>query len=437
MGNEALIVIMFVALLVGLFLGGHLAFVLGAVGIGVGYFGWGPGMLPLFTVRMYGLMGNYILVAIPLFVFMGCVLERSGLAEDLYGGMETLFRRLKGGLASGTVVISASIAACTGIIPTGIFSAGVLALPSMLKRNYDAPLSLGTIAAGGCLGIIIPPSVMLVFYASQTNLSVGRLFLAAFSPGFLLAALYIVYITIICTLRPQLAPTVRVEGRTSATQYLRAIRGFVPIIFLIGTVLGVIILGIATPTEAAGTGALGAIVIAAAYRRLSWEVIKTAAFRTLSIMGMVGAIMLGAICFSTVFLGLGGKEVVENIFVTLHLSPMQQLGSMMFIMFILGMFIDWWGILYLVIPIFTPIAAQMGWDPVWFALLMCLNLQMAFLTPPFGYALFYVKGIAPREITTGDVYRGCFPFVGLQALGLVLCIVFPQIVLWLPNLVFK
>jgi tripartite ATP-independent transporter DctM subunit len=311
----------------------------------------------------------------------------------------------------------------------------LLAVPSMLKRNYDKGLATGVVCAGGSLGILIPPSVMLVMYGPMANLSVARLFAAALFPGLVLSFLYLVYIGMRCWLQPTSAPAISVEDRSATGFKLlrRTAMHMLPPLFLIAAVLGTIIGGIASPTEASGVGAFCAMLVAAAYRRLNLQSVKEAAHTTLIVTVMVFFIIIGAQIFNAVFLYLGGGTLIKNMLIALPLGRWFVLATMMFILFIMGFFISWQGLLYVIVPIFLPVVMALGFDPLWFALLVCLNLQMSFLTPPFAYAIFFVKGASPPEITTWDIYRGVIPFVALQALGVTICILFPEIILWLPR----
>ncbi|MBW2147641.1 MAG: TRAP transporter large permease subunit [Deltaproteobacteria bacterium] len=439
MSGEVLILLMFVGMIVGIFMGAPIAFVLGTLSIVFGLIGWGPDSFQMFVIRIWGVMQNFVLVAIPLFVFMGFVLEKAGLAEDLYDSMEALIgRRVRGGLAIGTIAFSTIIATCTGIVATAVVTAGVLSLPSMFKRGYNKELAMGSVAAGGTLGILIPPSIMLIFYAAESGMSAGKLFLAAFGPGFLLSAIYMTYIGIICTVRPQLAPApAEGVGAVSFREYLRLFKGIIPVLGLILCVLGVIILGIATPTEAAGTGALGSLIVAAAHRRLNWRLVWDSALRTMENVGMMGLIISGAVSFASVFLGLGGEDIVMDVIDALGLGPIGVVAFALIIVFFLGMLIDWVGILYICLPLFLSLVEVMEINPLWFALLICVMLQTAWLTPPFGFSLFFLRSIVPPEITFGSIIRSCLPFVGLQILGIILLIIFPKIIVWLPSLVYK
>ena len=453
--NEIVIALMFVALLTGLIgLGLHLGFILGAIAIIAGFIGWGgTEFLAIFPIRIWGLMHNYILVAVPLFVFMGYMLERSGFGEDLFGGVEIMFGGFRGGMAITTIAICTVLAATTGIVATGVIMAGVLALPSMLRRGYHKGLALGSIAAAGTLGILIPPSIMLVFYASQTGLSVGKLFLGAFGPGLTLSALFIGYVIVMTTIRPKWAPKmgevpeVELPGlppsdaieriMRSRHPRIRAFRGLFPVALLLMAVLGSIILGIASPTEASASGAGGAIVIAALYRKLSFQNLRDTAMRTVGTMGMFGVIVIGAMSFTAIFSGLGGRQIVYALLTGLDINPLTLLLLMLFIVIVLGMFIDWVAILLILLPTMVPIQMAMGWDTLWFGMLICVTLQTAWLTPPFGYSLFFLRGLNIPGVTMLDITKGCIPFIFLQMIGVGLVIAFPQIVLWLPNLVIK
>ena len=438
MSSELLIALMFASLVIGIFAGVHVAFVLGTVSIVFGLIGWGPGCLSMFAIRIWGVMNNFVLVAIPLFVFMGFILERSGLAEDLYDSMEVLFGRLPGGLAIGTIAFATIIATCTGIVATAVVTAGLLALPSMFKRGYQKEIAMGSVAAGGTLGILIPPSIMLIFYAGESGLSAGKLFSAALGPGFLLSFLFMIYVGIRCYLNPNLAPPPEKRKKhESFWAYLKLIRGLFPVLGLILCVLGAIIFGIATPTEAAGTGALGAMIVAALYRKLSFSLIWNAALKTIENIGMIMLLILAAVAFASVFLGLGGEELVMQIVNSLGLDSFGVIVLALATILFFGMFIDWAGILYITLPIFIPLIQDKGIEPLWFALLMCTTLQTAWLTPPFGFSIFFIRSIVPPEITYTRIVKANLPFVALQIGGIALCILFPQIILFLPNLLFK
>ena len=439
MSPEILIILMLVMMVVGVFSGAPIAIVLGVVSLVTGLLAVGPRILPIFIIRIWGVMQNHVLVAVPLFVFMGFIFERAGVAEELYSAMEDLFRRVRGGLALGTIVFTTLLATCTGIVATSVVAAGALALPAMFRRNYNKELAMGSVAAGGTLGILIPPSIMLVFYGAESGLSVGRLFLAAVTPGLLLSTLYMSYIALRCHVQPELAPLPQREQgtRSPIRKLIKLAKGLLPISGVILSILGVIIFGIATPTEAAGAGVVGALIVAAFYKRLTWAVVKYACLKAVEVVGMAMLIIAGALCFASIFLAVGGDDVIVGIVEGLAFGPYGLVIFVLVIVFMLGMFIDWVGILYICMPVFLPIIRTAGIDELWFALLVCVTLQTAWLTPPFGFSLFFLKGITPPDITFASIIRGCAPFVGVQILCVILLLVFPTIVTWLPSLVWS
>ena len=428
---------MFFGLIAGLLMGHSLAFVLGGLAVIFGFLGWGPSCFYMFVGRIYDIMDNYILLAIPLFIFMARLLDGSGVAEKLFDAMRYLFGPVRGGIAIAVVVVSTLFGACTGIIGASVVTMGLLALPVMLRYGYDKRLSCGCITAGGALGILIPPSIMLIIMGNQANLSVGKLFAGAIGPGLVLSGLYIGYILIKCGFNPELGPPISIEDRRAVSGReigVMVVRSMVPPMILIIGVLGSIFFGIATPTEASGVGAMLAFVLVLAYRRFTWksfyEVIKGTAVTT----SMVLIILVGATCFTGVFLGLGGGDVVKSFILGVGFGKWGTFVVMMLILFVLGMFIDWIGIVMIVFPIFLPIADQLGFDRLWFVVIIAVMLQDSFLTPPFGYALFYLKGVAPPEVKTKDIYWGSFPFWRLMELGLIICVLFPETITWLPSI---
>lgn len=432
------IIIMFVALVVLLFLGFPLAISLGSLGIIFGLLWIGPNCLSMFAYRCYGIMVNMVLIAVPLFILMASFLERSGIAEVALDGMRAITGPLRGGLVVAVVLTCTLMGAGTGIIATGIVTMGLVAAPSMLRYGYQKELTTGVICASGTLGILIPPSIMLVFMGAQTGQSVGKLFMAGVGPGLLLSGLYISYALIRCGFRPDLGPPVPIEERRLVpirSRLLLFTKGALPMIVLIFAVVGSIFLGIATPSEASAIGAFAALLMMAAYGKFTFSAINSAVTETLKVTSMVMLIFVGASCFTGTFMRIGGGRVISTMLLALP-SEWVVLVVMMTIIFLLGMFIDWLGILLLVIPIFMPIVIELGFDPLWFILVVAVNLQMAFLTPPFGYALFFMKGTAPPEVTMMHIYRGIVPFVALQILGLVLVILFPSIITWLPGIMF-
>jgi tripartite ATP-independent transporter DctM subunit len=433
--------ILMIILLVMLIMLGHpVAFTVGGVALLFGAFAWGGlGTFDVLSKNVYGVMDNYIFTAIPMFVFMGAILERSGIGEIMYGAMHRVMGGLRGGLALATVFICTLFAASTGIIATGIITMGLLALPAMLKRHYDNELASGAVMAGGTLGILIPPSIMLIVMGALASLSVGKLFMAAVFPGLILSGLYMCYITLICFLRPGMGPSLPPEERTmSVKERLKiSITSISPSIGLIFAVLGSIFFGIASPTEAASVGALGGIIIAILYRKLNWQVIKEACYETMLSYGMIIWILIGANCYAAIFLGLRGDTMVSNLLLGLELSRWMILTIILTIIFILGMVMEWIAIVIIGLPIFLPIIIALKFDPLWFCVLFAVVLQTAFLTPPYGGALFILKGIAPKEITMGNIWRGAYLFIPFQIITVILCVLFPQIILWLPSLMIK
>ncbi len=429
-------IIMLVILFILVIGGVQLAFALILVAVIFGITFMGMTVFYMFPLTIFGVMQNEILIAIPLFVFMGTILEKTGMAEQAYEDLHKLFGPVRGGLAVATVISGALFAMATGVIAATVTIMTLMAVPSMLKRNYDKGLATGVVCAGGSLGILIPPSVMLLMYGPMANISVSNLFAAAFLPGFLLAFLYISYILIRCWLQPTLAPAISSVELGSTNRYkllLHTMLHMLPVFLLIVAVMGSIIGGIASPTEASAVGALASMLIAIGYHKLNFQNVKNAAQTALIISSMVFFIIFAAGMFDSVFLYLGGGAYIKSMLIGLPLGRWFVLFIMMFILFILGFFISWQGLLYVVVPIFLPVATTLGFNPLWFAILVAVNLQMSFLTPPFAYAIFFVKGSAPPEITTVDIYRGVIPFVILQMIGLILIIIFPSIVLWLPH----
>lgn len=431
--------LMFAGLLIGLFMGHPLAFILGGLAVIFGLISWGTAAFFTFANRIVGIMDNFILAAIPLFIFMANLLQHSGVADNLFLSLRYLMGPVRGGVAMAVIVVCTVFAACTGVIGASVVTMALLAMPIMLKYGYDKSLTAGTICAGGTLGILIPPSIMLVLMGDQTGLSVGKLFLGGILPGVILSILYISYIAIVCGRRPELGPPLSVEERMAVPVKKRismALVNLVPPTLLIIGVLGAIFSGIATPTEASGVGAFLALLMTIAYRRFSWKMFTEVVLATGRTVSMVMIILVGASCFTGVFMGIGGGEVLGNLIMTLGMgNKWLILFIMMFIIFILGALIDWIGIIYITFPIFLPIVEKLGFDLLWFVVCVSVNLQNSFLTPPFGYALFYLKGVAPPEVTTEDVYRGIVPFIILMLIGLLICILFPKWILYLPSLI--
>ena len=446
MSPEFLTVAMFATLIVAICLGHPLAYTLAAVAALFGLLDNGfniPALFDMFANNTWGLMNNYVLVAIPLFILMAQLLDRSKVADQLFEALYVVLGGLKGGLGLAVVVVCTVFAATTGIIGASVVAMGLLATPALLKKGYQKELTSGIICAAGTLGILIPPSIMMVVYGGLTGLketSVGNLFAGSIFPGLLLAGLYFLYILVRCQLQPELGPPISREeaGRWSAAQkWAMTLKSMIPPLALILAVMGTILAGVATPTEAAGMGAAGAAVLAIFNRKFTWTVIKESCFATLKTTSMVMMLFIGGKFFSTVFLSMGGGDVVADVLVGSGLNRWVALFIMMAIVFLMGMFIDWAAILLVTVPIFMPIAMELDFNPLWFSLLMCVNLQTSFLTPPFGYALFYFKGVAPEGYTMMHIYRGILPFVLLQLIGLMLIALFPAIVTWLPAIFFS
>jgi tripartite ATP-independent transporter DctM subunit len=386
--------------------------------------------------RIFGIMANYTLLAIPYFIFMGAMLEKSGIAERLLETMGILFGRLRGGLALAVVIVGALLAASTGVVAATVVAMGLISLPVMLRYGYNKELASGVIVASGTLGQIIPPSVVLVVLADQLGISVGDLFIGSLIPGLLMAGAFAVHVLIVAWLRPDAAPALPLEVRSLGGKALgrRVLLAMLPPLFLILLVLGSIFFGIATPTEAGAIGSLGAIILAGANRQLSWRAFKQTCDATLRITSMVIFILLGSTAFSLVFRGLNGDRFM---FDTLSNLPGGQIGFLvvsMVVVFVLGFFIDFFEIAFIIVPLFAPVAETLGLNLVWYGVILGANLQASFLTPPFGFALFYLRGVAPPEITTGQIYRGAIPFILLQLLVLALIITFPGLVNFLPSL---
>ena len=439
---ELTTILMLGGVVVGAFTGFPLAFVLGSLGLIFGFLRWGPQIMELLYSRAIdGVLLNYTFLAVPCFVFMGIMLERSGIAERLFDALYVWLGGIRGGLAVITVLIGTIMAATVGIIAASVTMLAVVALPAMLKRGYSKSLATGSVCAGGCLGILIPPSIMLVLYGPMAQISVGKLFFGAFIPGFTLSTLYIGYILIRSLLQPSIAPSVPVEQRAVPFMKKTAMlmTALVPPALLILAVLGTIFFGIAPPTEAAGIGAFAATVLVIAYRRFSFQVLREVALETLRICGFILIVVVMAFTFVGVFLGTGGGDVVTELILATPGGRWGGFGIIMFICFILGFFLDWIGIIFLLVPIATPIGAALEFDPLWFAMMICVNLQMSFMTPPFAYAIFIVRGAIPSElgVTTADIIRGVIPFVILIMVGLGLCIAFPSIITWLPGMMIK
>ncbi|WP_456382621.1 TRAP transporter large permease [Hydrogenimonas sp.] len=426
--------LMFLTALVFLLLGIPVAFAFGGVAILFALlFPWDVGLevFELLPFRIYGIMQNFTLMAVPLFIFMGLVLEKSKMAEDLLESMGKLFGPVRGGLAISTVLVGAILAASTGIVGASVVMMGLITLPIMLKHRYDPKLASGTIVASGTLGQLIPPSVVLIVLGDVMYVSVGDLFKAAVMPGLLLTSLYILYILILSWLRPDVAPAMEREPIPYGTLLRQAGRAILPPLLLIVAVLGSIFAGIASPTESAAVGVVGAVILTMLKGTFRFGILRYASIETVKLSAMIFMILIGATAFSLVFNAFDGGDFVHRFFT-------EELGSRwtfilvtMAVIFVLGFFVDFIEISFIVVPILVPIAASFGIDPIWFAILIAMNLQASFLTPPFGFALFYLKGAAGDRVTTGQIYRGVVPFILLQVTALAIVMLWPQIIYWI------
>ncbi|GGE73626.1 tripartite transporter large subunit [Streptosporangium jomthongense] len=423
---------MFLSLLLLLLSGMPLAFVLISLAVLFTILLWGLDALVLTVLQTYDVMTSDVLLAIPLYVLMASILQRSGIIEALYKAMEHWFRRLPGGLAVGTIAICTVMAAMTGIVGAAVAAMGILALPSMLRRGYDEKLALGVICAGGTLGILIPPSIITIVYAATAQISVGKMFAAGIVPGMVLSGLYVSYVVIRTMLRPSLAPAPD-NITVSWLEMFRSLKSLFLPTLIVFSVLGSIYAGIATPTEAAAVGVVGAMLSAMLQGQFTMANLSDAAMDTLRVTTMIMWITIGAKIFVSIFTGTGGADSLLMFIENLELNRWLVVLSMMGILVLLGLFLDEIGIILLCVPVFMPIIAAFGFDPVWFGVLFLITAQMAYITPPFGYTLFYIKGVLPPGIGMETVYRAILPFLVLQIMALILFMLFPDLVTWLPD----
>jgi len=436
MSIEVITLLLFICLFALIFLGVPLAFALGSVAIIFSYFLLGHKSLYMLTSRTSGAMFNYVMLAVPLFMFMANVLERSGLADDLYHAFHVWMGPIRGGLAIGTVLICTAMAAMSGVSAAAVLTMGIIAVPAMLKRGYDKSMVLGSTMAGGALGQLIPPSVLMVVYGGMAGVSVGKLFMGGVFPGLLLSGLFILYIAVRSFIQKDIAPALPLEERRQITWRMKfvALKAIILPALLIVGVLGSIFQGVATPTEAAAIGAFGSILCGLIYGRLSRQVIKDACLNTLKSTCMVMWIMIGSLLFVSLYFGVGGADFVKDTLVGIKLSRWVIILGMQLVIFLLGCLMDPAGIVMLCTPLWIPVIKALGFDPLWFGVLFIVNLEMSYLTPPFGYNLFYMKSIAPEGVTMVDIYRSVTPFVALQAVGLAICMIFPELITWLPGM---
>lgn len=436
--SVVLICCMFGLMLVGLVLGQELAFVLGGVGVLVGWVAWGDPGVSIAMTKVYDQMQSYSMVAIPMFVLMANFLTHSKVADGLFISIRYLFGPMKGGLGLAVIVVSTVFAATTGIVGASVVTMGMLSIPVLLRSGYKPSLACGMVCAGGSLGILIPPSIMLVSMGAYAEVSVGKIFFAAIVPGLLLSLCYIIYVMVICHIHPDWGPAMSAEELAEMPLKKRitgSLVNLVPPLLLIIAVLGSIFGGVATPTEAAGVGAFFALALAIAYKQFSWKMMQDSLIDTAKTTAMVFIILFGAAAFTGVFLSLDGDKIIANMVMNMGIGKWGAFTIMMTIVFVLGCFIDWLGIVMIVFPIFLPIMDLFGIDRLWLVAVTAVMLQTCFMTPPFGFALFYIKGIVPENVKIGEIYRGVIPFILIIAVVVVLCTVFPGIVTWLPTMV--
>ena len=457
--NEIMVIAMFLSFIALLFTGIPVAWVLAGIGIIFAFIGQFADVymdtmtgldyttLGLVVNRLYKIMDNWILVALPMFIFMGIMLDKSGVAEKLMHSMQELFGRVRGGLAVTVTAIGIILAASTGIIGASVVLLAVMSLPSMTKQGYSMPLALGTIASAGTLGILIPPSIMLVIMADQLGLSVGDLFMGAVIPGLMLGAMYITYILIYAYVKPNAAPVPKDAKAVTWPVVANVLKAVLPTLLLIFVVLGSIFGGFATPTEASGVGALGATLLAAYNRRFSIPVLKEVMGGTLNTTAYIFAIFIGATCFALVLRELGGDELIESFLTGLPFGPYGIIFFILGVIFLLGFFLDWIEITLIILPLLAPVISALGLgidgygvvdnpELVWFVMLVAMALQTSFLTPPVGFALFYLKGVCPPNVKLSDIYKGVIPFICLQLIALFVLVLWPQLVLWLPAIAY-
>jgi len=434
MGIETLSLLMLGYMAALLLLGVPFAFMLGATALVFGYWQFGEAVLFLIGSRYYSFLNEFILLSIPMFVLMAALIERTGMATRLFDAMQAVAGRLRGGVAIQTLIVAVVIAATTGIIGGEIVMLGLVALPQMLRLHYNQNLAIGVVCAGGSLGTMIPPSIVLIFYGLTANVSIGDLFAASLVPGLLLAGIYVLYVFTLCTLRPDYAPRAMSEERKSTMSGVQIMIALGGPLVIVASVLGTIYLGVASISEASAMGVLAVLVLGLAQGDLRLVDLRDALIRTGKTCGMLIWLTLGATALIGVYNLMGGIRFVSDLFSGLGLSPPMTILLMLLVFFVLGLFIDWLGILFLTMPVFVPLVVEMGYSPVWFGVMFCLAMQVSYLTPPFGWAALYLKSVAPPGITLAQIYRALVPFIGLQIIAIALVFAFPSLALWLPSL---
>ncbi len=433
-----LAMIMFCTVFVLLLLGYPVAFTIGGTAMIFGLIGFGPGFFGLLPLRIWGTMSNFVLLAVPLFIYMGVMLERSGLAEELLETMGLVFAKIRGGLAISVVIVGALLGASTGIVGATVVTMGLLSLPTMIKRGYSKTLATGTVAASGTLGQIIPPSIVLVLLGDIMSVPIGDLFVGALIPGLILVFLYIIYISIMAYVKPESAPQIpqeELDNISKSEMRKMVFTCLIPPLFLICSVLGTIFAGIASPTEAAALGAVGATILTVAKGRFNLKTAMEVMTSTTKLTCMVFIILIGATTLGLVFRGLGGDTAVQILITGLPYGKWGILAIFMGVIFVAGFFLDFFEIVFIFVPILAPIMVKIGVEPLWLAVLIAVNLQTSFLTPPFGFSLFYLKGVAPEGVETTDIYKGIIPFVMIQVVAMAILCFFPEVVTWLPQVV--
>ena len=439
MTDPQVALMMLLLLLVFIMIGFPIAFTLAAMAIFFGYYAMGPHIFELLVQNTYDIMTNDVLTAVPLFLFMGYIVERANILDRLFFSIQVAAKHVPASMAVATLITCAMFATATGIVGAVVTLMGLLAFPAMLKAGYDTKLSSGVICAGGCLGILIPPSVMLILYGATSGTSVVRLYAAALFPGFLLAGLYVLYVVGRAVINPKLAP--KLPKEETDVPFFQVVymllTSFFPLAVLIMSVLGAILFGLATPTEAAAVGALGALVLAAGYRALTWQRLKEGVFLTARTSAMVCYLFIGSWTFASIFAYLGGEDLIERWVLGMNLTPLTFLLLTQFIIFLLGWPLEWTEIIVIFVPIFLPLLPHFDVDPIFFGMLVALNLQTAFLTPPMAMSCYYLKGIAPPHVEIMEIFKGALPFCAMVFIAMVILYMFPGIALWLPAQIYN
>jgi tripartite ATP-independent transporter DctM subunit len=426
---------MFLCLFALLTLGVPIAFSLAGIALTFAFFLWGPGALNIVVSAAWGAMNNFVIIAVPLFIFMAYILQKTNVVEDLYDAVFKWSGGLRGGLAIATILVGAILGAVSGVVAAGVIGLGLIGLPQMLRHGYDKKMALGCVLSGGTLGQLIPPSTNMVLYGCVTGVSIGGLFAGGLAAGGVLAALYIGYVLIRALIDPDFAPALPPDERASTREKLLAFKKVFFPSLLIAIVLGSILLGVATPTEAAAFGAAGALMIGLVKKRLTWEIVYSSCYETLGVSSMVGWTMIGAGAFGSVFSGLGGNTLITNVALNMPGGPTMVFFVSVLFIFALGMFLEPGAIIFLAVPILAPILQRLGFDPLWVGLVFNIVLQCGYISPPFGFSLFYLKGAAPDSIGIVDIYKSSLPFLALQLVCVALVFLFPAIILWLPRYV--